>query len=245
MYVIMTGRNFFFIFMMGIGLISMTGCSFNGKNQGTFSNVPAVVGFSTEMGGTYVGTEDGYLSCPGLDNLDGDCILLNSFTINYDSQPSNNYFTISDVTKTDIKKTMAYLNQAIDTAGGFTFPVTPQNIKASLAYNGKIFLYIVYKGDQDAGIEYRLQYHTGEKDMYLLAKSSSAKFNDLSSLAAFDIQNLIEYYGRDSTYNIPNSSATVELRYLKVNLKYISKMEGGVPTYSSYPNPIYFAIKRE
>jgi len=236
-----------FLWVMGIVLFS---CNVgNGKRSGnsqTFQNTLAVVINSDLITGeTAVGTPYGYLAAPSLTDVStGDCIIMYNFTIDFDHQPTSNYFTISNVDK-DFVSQGSLLPDDTTAIDESTIPISDVtaivNDPSNAYYQGKIFLGITCK---DKNPDFRLIYDDSKdkdinsrKTVYLQAKASSStpSSSDVGTVYAFDMNSLSR---RDTTISI--SGTSVPLKYVAVNLKYLSDItDDGEPVYTAANSPLY------
>lgn len=237
-----------FLFMMGFVLFS---CNVgNNGNTTNLGNVPAVVTDNT-VNGAELGTPYGYLVSPELVTLiPGECVYLQQFTIDYDNQPSNQYTTITNVVQFDVNQSYVEQNDTVNIMDS-SLPISSVNGVASAYYGGNFF---VLANAKDKSPSFRLVYNNtkdaadGTKNLYLLAtpSSSGSSSSDITSINAFNLLPLIQNYGRDTTVAVTSgSTASVNLRYIMVNLNYLSAIsDTGIPTYSaaSQQNPFMISI---
>jgi len=231
-----------FIFAMGMGLFSCSMGNSSG-NTSTYQNTPAVVvnsGIITS--GTAVGTPYGYLSTPSLTDVSvGDCIVLYQFTIDFDHQPSNQYFTATNIDKDFISQSPIQKGDTTD-IGDYTLPITNAtslvNDPSNAYYQGKIFMGISCK---DKNPNLRLIYNKDYPEtIYLQAKTLVPNTSDIGTVYAFDMAPLMTS-SRDTTITVSGGTASgVKLKYVAVNLKFLSKVnDDGTPVYSTASNPLY------
>ena len=233
-----------FLWVVGIVLFSCNVSNGNG-NVSTYQNTPAVVVNSDLiMDGAAVGTPYGYLAAPSLTDVSpGDCIILYQFTIDFDHQPTPNYFTITNVDKDFItqKPLLPGDTTAID---DYTLPMSDVtaivNDPSNAYYQGKYFLGITCK---DKNPDFRLIYDNTDEDIdgwktvYLQAKASSSNSSssDTGSIYAFNMNSLSR---RDTTISI--SGTSVSLKYAVAYLKYLSDInDDGEPVYTTAKSPLY------
>ena len=214
---------------MGVGFFSCI----SGGNISNFPASPAVVELNEGIGGTAIGTPYGYCAAPGMDSYRGKCVML-SFSVDYDHQPSTLFATASNI---QVYETIPQgtFEMAPDSVriDDYTLPVSSSavgqwnsNVIKSPYYGGKIFIGIACK---DSNPKFRLVYNaqesdsTGVKNLYLLGQpSASSDTISKNYNYAFDIMDLIQYAGRDTT--ITDDYGTVSYRYVKANLKYFTGM---------------------
>ena len=225
-----------FLFALGIGLFS---CNIgNNGNVQTFQNIPAVATYNYDLMGIMLGTPYGYIAMPELNAMPGDCLLLNQYTIDYDNQPSTQYYTATNV---DVDKNIgqSYIEQN-DTVliNNSTLPLTGVSVYATSPYfEGKFF---VSTACNDNNPTFRLVYNNtkdeanGVKNLYLLAQPSGTGSSTVGFYQALDVSTLTM---RDTTVS------GVNLQYVTVKLNYLSAIsDTGVPTYtgvSQNPFTIY------
>jgi len=236
---------------MGIGLFS---CDMgnNKGNTSTYQNTPAVVVNSSIITeGPAVGTPYGYLSTPSLTDVSvGDCIVLYQFTIDFDHQPSTQYFTATNIDKDFISQSNLQIDgdtTATD-IGDYTLPMSGVNSvlndPSNAYFQGKVFMGITCK---DKNPIFRLIYNkkypdsNGRKTVYLQAKPLVPNTSDVGTVYAFDMMSLLLTSSRDTTITVSGgTSSGVKLKYVVVNLKYLSKVnDDGEPVYSTASNPFY------
>ena len=237
----MRKKNLLFIpFILGIGII-LSNCLGNMKNSVTLQDSPAVVSWNMLDGKTTIGIENiGYIAAPSITDVsEGDCILLRKYTIDFDNQPSQEYFTATDIVKENVDQ--AFLEHLHSfSIGDYTLPIL--NIEASVSpfYNGKIF---IYANCRDKNPDLRLIYNTADqetdnvKNFYLIAKPSSTDSNtkETMTLKAFDLKYLAYSLGTDTTVIDQVTNEEINLKYLKANLRFFSKLsEKGDPEYLTF-----------
>jgi len=222
-----------FLFALGIGLLS---CNFgNGGNVNTFQGIPAVV--TSDASGTMLlgNPQFGYLLAPELTNINfGDCLYLQQFNIDYDNQPSTQYYTASNIVEQAVNQSLLEVSDTVDIQNS-TLPITNVTGVSSVYYNGKFFVRLTC---QDSNPVLRLVYNTktdtianGITNLYLLAQSSSPNTSNPGIIHAFDLSNLLQS-SRDTTITVSGSSTPVVLKYKNVNLNYLSSIsDTGVPTF--------------
>lgn len=250
----MKKQNLLFIpFILGIG-IGLFSCNVDttGNNQ-TFQNTLAVVDWKTEMGGIVIGTPWGYLAAPSLfDAFEGDCLYIHQFTVDYDNQPSDKFFTATNINKETVNQTPLILNNTIELED-YTFPVSKVEVSIDEFFSGRFFVRITCK---DKSPSFRLMYDTTEeetnniKNFYLQAKPSSSSQNasDVPSIHAFNLMSFIQQYGADTTKAFKGSSEKYNFKYIKANLKYVSKITDDKPEYglvNSSGTPFEFYIFKD
>lgn len=221
---------------MGMGLLS---CDFgNVGNSQTFQNTPAVVCWKMDMGGTALGTPFGYLAAPSiLDVYEGDCIFISQFTIDYDNQPSDNYYTISNVLKEKVDEARFIERNSIE-LDDYTLPISNVGGMVDEFFIGRFFAWISCK---DKNPSLRLLYNPteeetdGVKNFYLQAKPSSSteSASEVSTIQVFNLLNFVQQNGSDTTKTFKNFEEKFDFKFVKANLKYVSKITDGEPEYKS------------
>jgi len=253
----MRKKNLLFILFtlgMGIGLYS---CNFgNSGNVSNYQSVPAVVAYDSN--GNYVlgNPPFGYLYAPELNQYNyGDCVFLQQFTIDFDNQPSTQYYTATNVLAEGVSQSPYEAKDTINMGetGEYkadTLLLTDVSGIASVYYEGKFFVGLNAK---DKSPTFRLIYNTekdeadGTKNLFLIAEPSPSggSTSAVGAIHAFDLRSLV-LMGRDTTVTTtPGTASTgVDLKYIKVNLKYLSAIsDTGEPTFSSVSqNPFIIYI---
>jgi len=232
---------------MGIGVFSCNIGS-NPGNYQNFTNTPAVVDQRTDMGGIVIGTPWGYLAAPELiDVYPGDCIYLYQFTIDYDNQPSDKYYTATSISKENVDQSNIEVvaSDSID-LGDYILPISGVSSMADEFFLGRLFVGMSCK---DKNPSFRLVYNTkgeatnGIKNLYLQAgpSSSTASTADVAAIHAFNLLSFIQQYGGDTTKTFKGSADKFDFKFIKANLNYVSGVTDGKPTYTmmnSSSNPI-------
>ena len=237
------------ILSFGIGLLSCNFGSNNGNSQ-TYQAVAAVVVETT--GGTVLGTPLGYLAAPSLlDVSAGDCLYLYQLVIDYDNQSSDKYVTASEIVKETVNQGRFVTGDPNELDDYYTLPLSNINGFVTNEYlEGRIFVVMTCK---DRNPSFRLLYNNPTEDIdsngvtnfYLqAAPSSSSADTDIQGIQAFNLMDYIQQYGRDTLKTFNDSSDKYPFKYVKANFKYVSKIEDGVPTYTTLNSsgPIEFYI---
>lgn len=238
----MKTRNLLFIlliFSLGISLFS---CNFGDTgNTQTFQNTPAVVDWRIDMDGTVICTPWGYFSAPSLyDVSEGNCLFVYQFTIDYDNQPSDKYYTASNIVKETVNQAPLIINNSIE-ADDYVLVLSNVNTVSDEFLLGRFFIEAICK---DKNPSLRLIYNSTEeepdgiKNLYLQVKPSSSTENvsDVSTIQAFNLLSFIRQYGEDTTKTFKGFSEKYDFKFIKVNLKYVSEITDGTPTYSTVNN---------
>lgn len=240
-----------FLFALGIGLFS---CNFgNSGNVSNYQNTPAVVSIDYTIGGNGIllGTPYGYFAAPELSNMlmDGECVYLQQFSIDYDNQLSDQYTTITNVVEVSVNQSLCEQSDTVQ-IGDYTLPLTNASGIASAYYKGKFFIGVT---SNDNNPSLRLVYNNtkddadGTKNVYLVAKPSGTGSSGTGAIQAFDLSALIRDFGRDTTVVVSGTSQSYDLKYISLNLNYLSGISStGVPTYSpvSQQNPFLISVFR-
>ena len=95
----------FIPFIIGIG-ISFNGCNIGEtSNHTTFPPTPAVIDYNMSIGKVVMATSYGVVAAPSLITYSpGDCIFVYEFTVDYDNQPSLDYYTATNIVKDDVNQ---------------------------------------------------------------------------------------------------------------------------------------------
>jgi hypothetical protein len=240
---------FSFLLIMGISLGLVSCLDSNGGNYQTFPTAPVVVNYDVAKGGTTMLTCWGEITAPELSKFDaGDCLLA-QFSIDYDKQPSPDYYTATVLNYVQINVGETNVENEI-AVGDFTLPiedVLTSSYNNTLLLKGKYFLSIEHEIPNDQLVEYKLiagrdsvDEKTGAYGVYLLAKKgneSTAKPIQTINNQAFDVNQMINTLGKDTTIN------SIRMKLVKVNLKYYSGETEGQPEFKNYnTTPIEMAI---
>ena len=224
-------RKLFFIpFILGFGII-FNSCNVGDTgNRTTFPLTPAVIGYDMSKGGFTMATGYGVVAAPSLTTYyPGDCIIVHEFTIDYDNQPSLDYYTAINIVKDDVNQGYLEESNSIN-IGDYELPISASNGMQSVFFNGKFFILANCK---DKNPSFRLVYKDDEpetdgvKNFYLLAQPSSPNSIDVTSAYAFDMFNFIYSHGRDTIINVLDHPKDVKYKYIKANLNFLSKAPGG------------------
>ena len=240
----MIKRNLFFIpvlFSFGIMFFSCLG---QGKNSESISNWPAVVTTDFTASGTTIGVMSAYFAAPSLTDVSlGDCLFLHQFTLDYDNQPLKEYLTATNIIK-DIVPQFPFESSSAVEVGEHTLPILNLGLyPPSPYYHGRLFVSATCK---DKNPEFKLIYNKNEpeqnniKNLYLIAKPSSPNPNitNVATLHAFDLKYFINYEGLDTTFVNTGVDNEMVLRFVKVNIKYLSNItEEGVVEYKNFSSP--------
>ena len=239
-------KLFFTSFIVGI-LICSYSCNVKDTgNSSIFPAAPAVVSYDLNMGGIIMNTVWGNIAAPSLlSSYPGDCLYVHEFTVDYDNQPSTNYFTATNIVKDDVSKYGFEESSSID-LGEFTLPLSKLEGATSEFFHGIFFFSATSK---DKSPDFRIIYNTEEqetdgiKNLYILAKSSTSGVgtSDVANLGAFNIANFIYYQGRDTTLYYSGGSNGYTYKYARVNLKYLSKITGDKPEFETV-STLYYTL---
>jgi len=236
---------------MSIGF-GFTACIDGSKgNSATFPSCAVVVGYNLNMGGTIIGTPYGYCAAPELTSTcnPGDGLILNSFMIDYDNQPSTQYTTASNISVSEVVPVFQFRSGRYDLSdlGVYTLPISNVlGLSSNPCYGGKVFFTLASK---DNGPNYLLTYNTAEpdsagiKNLYLQAQPLSASTTDVQKNYLCDLSYLISQFGSDTTVS------SVNYRYIKINLKYYTGMSGtNTPEYKTVNDtnsPLYISAFKD
>lgn len=241
-----------FILGLGIGLLS---CNFNNNDSGNyqiFPTSPAVVDFRTDRDGLTICTPWGYIAAPSLALAgisEGDCIIT-KFIIDYDDQPSDKYYTATAIEQERVDQSYPTISNTIELEE-YTLPLSVVNAEINDFFLGRFFIKATCK---DKNPSFRLMFNPAEeetngvKNFYLQTKPSSSTVSatDVSTFHAFDLSHIIQQYGRDTTKILNNFSDKCDFKYIKANLKYVSKITDNGPEYKWIGSaPIDFCIFKD
>jgi hypothetical protein len=227
-------------------LFVSSGCdNLGGGNTGIYQSY-ALVGFNIQMGGTTLSTEMGEIAAsdPGLALLEGECVFLNQFTIDYDNQPSSKYYTATDITYQEISRSPFYELSPVQT-DGYDLLMTKVGCLYSSFFKGNIMVGSDYTKTKDQSVSYRLIYdrmepaENGVVNLYLQAKlvgATGGSTENVSDVRAVNISDLIYTAGKDTIIN------SVSGKYVKANLKYLTKIEDGEPVYDTAVGPVEIVV---
>jgi hypothetical protein len=225
----------------------------SGGNSQTYGAMFAVVDFNlSRFGGTTICTPMGELAAsdPKLLELGtGDCIYINQFTVNFDNQPSDKYYTATDIQFSQISKSPFMFVDSSTPLGDYNFQLSEVWSSIDPFFKGNIFLVWELTKTKDQAVSYRLLYNrdepvdkNGARNIYLQALlngSATGTSEKMQDARAFDVRDLIHYAGSDTTIN------STSYRHVKVNLNYLSGVEDGNPVYTQAEGPLDIAIFRE
>jgi len=247
-FINMKQQKLFFYSLFLCMVLALTGCNLGEKgNVFTFNDLPAVVGYNAYMGGTTIGIAGGVLSAPTLDGVyDGDCIYIHQLTIDSDNQPSQEYTTVSDVTKEIVDQTSFYNFESFDPSdlGDYTLSLANVGISTDIFYRGRVFVGATCK-DKDP--TFRLIFDpeedeeeaNGVRNLYLQAKpSSSSEGSNARLIHAFNFEYWLLQYGQETTFSYPGNSQKFDIYGIKVNIKYLASISGdNEPIYETIKDP--------
>lgn len=129
----------FIPFFLGIGMGFYSCINGDVSYSYTYGPAPAIVDFDINMGGIIMGTPRGKVSAPSLfNNLPGDCLFVHEFTIDYDNQPTNDYYTATNIVKEDVNQYFLEESNFIDLRD-YTLPISKVLLYESIFFHGKIF----------------------------------------------------------------------------------------------------------
>ena len=228
-----------------IPFIFAFGIIFNSCNVGdtgnstTFPLTPAVIDFDRSMGGIVMATGYGVVAAPSLNTSNpGDCIFVHEFTVDYDNQPSPDYYTATNILKNDVNQ--SYLEESSSIyLSDYTLPISAADGVQSVFFNGKFFTLVNCK---DKSPSFRLIYNKEEpeidwiKNFYLVARPSSPNTVDLTSVYAFDMYDFIYTQGRDTIITVIGHPKDTKYKYIKANLNYFTKMSDNDNTEPEFKN---------
>lgn len=247
-------KNLLFIsFLISGVVLSFTGClNTEGGNYQTFPPAPAVVNYNSAKGGTTLLTCWGEIATPALTEYNQDDCLIVQFRLDYNNQPSPDYYTATGIAVIEeVDHSLARIEKE-SPADDATLPVDVMAVadyNNSILLDGKYFLYFKHQAPKDQLIEYRMSANpetpdetSGAYNIYLSAKKKNeAEGTSTTSQTkshAFDMKDVIFNLGRDTTVNY------IGLKYLKVNLHYLTKEEDGFKFKKHNSTPIELAVRK-
>jgi len=230
-------KLFFISFFIGI-VISFNSCNVGeAGNYVTSDPAPAVIGYKTDMGGNIICSFWGYYAAPSLsptEYYEDDCLFI-QFSIDYDNQPSDKYFTATNIVGSRVDWNFLQIKNQSE-LDDYNLPISSSPfIYSSPYYNGKFFIVAETKNKDTT---FRLLRDPGDENsngvinLYLQAKPSGTQNSiELTSTAfAFDMRSFIINQNTDTTINY--SDGRVDYHYIRANLHYVSEVsESGVPKY--------------
>ncbi|MDR2620964.1 MAG: hypothetical protein LBC48_00080 [Dysgonamonadaceae bacterium] len=180
--------------------------------------------------------------------LSGSCIIM-SFEYNSEYQ-TGQYPVASKIQYQEVGVSSIFDDDAADRDIAYDYPLSSVkffNESFSPYYKGRFFVETEAKLATNQALDYILYYKSGEeldangaRNIYLQAHlpATQGGTQDVAEMRALDLSNMIYYSGRDTT--IKEDGIDYSIKYLKINLKYISGIENEVPVYkSASTQPIY------
>jgi hypothetical protein len=155
---------------------------------------------------------------------------------------------------TKVEQTVARNVTSPEDTTEYAIPISSvefMNASFSANYKGKIFVYADTKKSKTQAVDYLLacdfnnKNEEGAYDLYLKAKLTGVEGTAETSkeLWAFDLQNLVSNFSRDTT--VYSEGISIPLKYLKINLKYYAGTEDDEVVYkNAYSIPIEIYIYR-
>ena len=230
-------RKLLFIpFIIGVG-ISLYSCNVDeGRNLQTYTS-PAIVDYKMEMGGTIICTRWGYFAAPSLtSSSEGDCLYIKEFTIDFDNQPSDKYYTAVNIDGENVDKSFIQ-HKDPSVLDEYTLPISAADGDISVFYHGVFF---TVANCMDKNPDFRLIYNLdepeidGTKNLYLQARPSSSTPNleNVTKLYAFDMYNFIYNQGSDTSVLFTGYTEKIKCKYIKADLNYFTGISAeGKPEY--------------
>jgi hypothetical protein len=211
--------------------------------------------YNQEMQALAMHTSSFVCAAPQLQNLkENDCISVN-FTIDFDNQPSNQYYTVT-VSDYDLITKDTVRVKPGDLTDEYTDSIRSFQLISNPFYNGHLFIQTEQVGTSNYVYDLELICNPDSIDengihtAFLKSKLISGTPNqNLSSyvypMEAFDVNSLIDSYGEDTT--VVNSGYSQKYRYLPLNFKYQSGTKESEPVYTSFgSNPVkIFVFKKD
>ena len=242
-------RNLFFIPLLAVIVIGFNSCGMGGHDTGNYTIFPpstVVVGYDKEMGGIIMCTWWGNVAAPSLiGSIPGDCLYVSQFTIDYDDQPSKDYFTAINIVKEGIDRYPFEQSNSVDLRE-YTLPISSLEGNTCLFFDGMFFISTVTK---DKTPRFRMVYNSEEettswtKNLYVMASPTASSDNDNVTLGAFNLNSFVYTHGNDTTINVEGYKNGMKCKYSIVNIKYYSGVDGdGIPIFKALNSPFYIYI---
>jgi hypothetical protein len=233
----MKRKNLLYIpLILGIGF-GFFSCNFgNGGNVTTYPFEPAIIDYNVYMGGTTIGTRWGTLAAPALTTVyPGDCVILSQFTVDFDNQPSADFYTATDVYVAEVvNQSYLEISDTVDIRD-YTLPISIDNGLTSPYFYGMFFTSAFCN---DKSPDFRLVCDTtgvstdNKMNLYLLAQPSGTSASNAQTIHAFNVSQLVQDFGQDGTvYGSDSKHITVYLKYLT------SISETGQPSFGTIQDP--------
>ena len=191
--------------LIGIMMLGLTGCMKSGNNITNFTDISAIVALDLTTFQPALITSMGKVIAPGLPLFtelnEGDAILTD-FSIDYDTQPSNDYIQVSGLSWKRIGKTFAHQKSSGEVTTDYDSKIEGFNIFDIIGYDNYtvvFFLELIHTGSTNQAFDYEMIYDTdtGEElpSVYIRAKKNGTGTNSSATftyLYAFDMTNFIQ-----------------------------------------------------
>ncbi|MDR2087082.1 MAG: hypothetical protein LBP72_07890 [Dysgonamonadaceae bacterium] len=237
----MIKKNLLFFLLLLPVIVGGVRCVGEGENRSTATSI-AVIGNRADMGGCVMNLSNAVLAAPELaGKLKVDDCIEATFTINYSNQPSDKYYTATEISyvllnnDSVIVKTGDMIDDHNDSVKSIALNTSPY-------YNGNIFVQINREEVNNHLYDYDLIFNPDSIDengihtVFLKSKKedkmSGSQTN--SNLETFNLRSLFAAYGKDSLYQ--SGGIEQRYRYVSLNFKHQSGVKEGIPVYSRSGN---------
>ena len=227
----------FFSLLLGV-LGIMVSCVAEGESKSTYRS-PAVMSYNSMVDGLVMATPYGVVAAPSLQDLnDGDCISA-FYTINYDSQPSNEYYTATDIQYQLLPKRIA-IEKSGDMIDEYNDSIMNVQLSMSPYFDGIVFIQTIQKGANGQQYKFELICNPDSIDKNgintVFLKSAKSNENtggnttEITTLEAFDLNPLIWTLGKDTVIQ------DQKFKILPLNLMYQVGERDSAPIYRQFEN---------
>jgi hypothetical protein len=243
-------RKYLLFVVLPLGMVTGLMSCLESGNRTSMSDL-AVMVYNQEMQALAMHASSFVCAAPQLQNLkENDCILA-KFTIDFDNQPSNQYYTVTISDYNLITKDTVRVKPG-DLTDEYTDSLRIFQLFLSPLYNGHLFIQTEQVGTSNYVYDLELICNPDSIDengihtAFLKSKLINGTPNqNLSSyvypMEAFDVNRLIDSYGKDTT--IVNFGYSQDYKYLSLNFKYQSGIKENEPVYTSYgKNPVIIKV---
>lgn len=213
-------------------LIGFTGCFEDGDNASTYRTI-AVVGNKSTMGGKTLLTSDGEFasstiaSSPTLNYRD--CIYV-EFKINFDDQPSKDYFTATEVNVLGLidNYDVDFVNEeGSDLYADYDMTFEEVFCATNIHYDGQVFIEKYYKMDKTTEADFVMYCDPDNKDsdgvytVYVVGKYEKEPVGTSlgNNITSFDFLNFVRMHGKSETLEYTGYDP-ISVRTLSINIKY-------------------------
>jgi hypothetical protein len=236
----MIKKRLLFIMLLSGMIMGLMGCMEHGGNRTSLIDF-AVMVYNSEMKALAMNTSTFSYAAPELQNLNENNCILAKFTIDYDNQPSNLYYTVTDVGYQLIDRFVS-IEQQGDMIDDYTDSIHSIQLATAVLYNGHLFVQTKQSGT-NCEYDYELIFNPDSIDgnevrsVFLkskLIKGTPGESSTYTSVQAFDVRNLIATYGKDTIITSSDLNYEQEFRFLHLNFKYQSGIKEGIPVYTQY-----------